>query len=1288
MGFSQEMKDFTAGFKAGNEFFADSAKSKREDRRIDLEERRINVGESQYDRTQKQRIAEEAGFTSYEQMQDYKRKFPEADSGQPGTDGSTEAPDMSSNEIYNGFMDTVKTEVQNPYALAVIASTGQRESAFSPGNTNRVWNDGKNNAGGIMSWNGPRLAALQKANGGKNGTPEQQAQFFLKESPELIQKLNGAKSLEQAQQIMNQAWGFKGYNQPNHPETIARLKASRGFLGKFLNATEPAADTEVAAAPQSVTPVKPETAKPAIPDDRPTQKGDVLNVPPQAEVAKPTAFLGAPKTSGAIPDPQLASQSGFVPEEELDEFGNPIPKPMFAASGGVIPMHFADGGMARSDYPTDQPGVDKYSATRDYTQPLPTPGAGTGFQARRISMPARSIGTPAASGAGYGLGQVTPMQQKLRDMRAARAAAVPAPAPVAAAPVAPPVQQAATPYRRMMNRGPDGKWSMIDVRPKNRNLVAATGGVIPDSFAEGGRVRRDDEDEDRPFPVRERFDQPDLPPEREPDAKGDRVKREPPDPSRFGPDLGIAKPGSPMARRIEKMNAPQASPDTAATRASKAESRDSESKHRPPSPASQGPSSDKGAIPDTVATKTSAGVSEEEKKAAHERLKLRNDDYRSVPAKPQVAPPDVSGPNVGTAINPGSVASTHRPPTGPAPQQGPEYIPPEQAGPNVGTALNPGVIPEPEARPSNVAETPMSPSPTPGISRANLPRQPGQVPVPRPVSAEPATASRTGQSLQDPAELAAPAPGTRANPGVVEARPSNAVQTPMTPPPSEPVIPPPEAPAAPAPDQAPTSAIPTPEEQPVTEPGDPTLPSGPEAPIPGDPSLARLERGTKLKFKPEDVNTVKRACAEALTDAITPKKDGALATPEDEQAANAKRDRAMRNADAPTTEEMKQVYQVVDPDNKLSEEEKLMKSMLDQRDWFLAQGLPEKARASTLQIAQYSRKMSQRYGALANEAIKRGNLDQAAKFMQRAYANIPDGRSLEYTMSKDGQTFDWKVMDATSGDVVDQGTAGADDMREMTGALMDGSGWLTMMSQQGLEYGTGGGKKGGLSATQERQALNERQQGLLDTATDAGKALAANPEDEEAKANFEKAYDAYAATLPATSKSALAMPYLNAGLEPPAGLAPSVGSAGEREEAANKKYYDEQEQLFNNEKDPQKKAAIQKDLLRYSYDHSKEQEVNQDQVAEVVTDITDDDEARQSQLQDLYQGLIEDIVAHNKSMTPAMAKRAIDYISDPAKDGGKIGRDGRMKAGTYSFVFNPDLLPNAMTLRKMKQPAK
>lgn len=146
--------------------------------------------------------------------------------------------------IYSEFMGTVKSKITNPNALAAVASTGMRESGFSRGNAFRTWSDPSESgaagtAGGILSWRGGRLSALQSfaRKFGEEGriSPATQARFFLEENPSLIDSLNAAKSPEEAQRLMNNAWRFAGFNRAGGEAgariSLAKKIAAGGGLG-------------------------------------------------------------------------------------------------------------------------------------------------------------------------------------------------------------------------------------------------------------------------------------------------------------------------------------------------------------------------------------------------------------------------------------------------------------------------------------------------------------------------------------------------------------------------------------------------------------------------------------------------------------------------------------------------------------------------------------------------------------------------------------------------------------------------------------------------------------------------------------------------------------------------------------------------------------------------------------------------------------------------------------------------------------------------------------------------
>lgn len=151
--------------------------------------------------------------------------------------------DMTGNEVYSNFIDTVKGGgLTNPYGLAAVAATGKAESGWSPENVNRRWSDPSESgqagtAGAILSWRGDRLRNLEnfassRGEDPSNISPQTQAAFFLQEDPDLIGKLNNAKSVEEAQGLMNNAWRFAGYNRPGG-EAANRLSYASSYLPAF-----------------------------------------------------------------------------------------------------------------------------------------------------------------------------------------------------------------------------------------------------------------------------------------------------------------------------------------------------------------------------------------------------------------------------------------------------------------------------------------------------------------------------------------------------------------------------------------------------------------------------------------------------------------------------------------------------------------------------------------------------------------------------------------------------------------------------------------------------------------------------------------------------------------------------------------------------------------------------------------------------------------------------------------------------------------------------------------------
>jgi hypothetical protein len=226
-------------------------------------------------------------------------------------------PDLSKNEIYNGFMDTVKSKVTNPFGLAAVASTANAESRFNPKNAFGSWSDPSESgqagtAGGILSWRGPRFEAMRAFAGGNGGdanapSPQLQAQYFLQEDPGLIDALNAAKSPEEAQRLMNNAWKFAGYNRPGG-ETARRISMANSFASRF---------TGPDGAPVQVASIEPGAGVAAALNKRPLpqeyasrgvtqEQWDAMNAP---ESAAPSAAQPVQSPRAAVPPAVQTAQA-------------------------------------------------------------------------------------------------------------------------------------------------------------------------------------------------------------------------------------------------------------------------------------------------------------------------------------------------------------------------------------------------------------------------------------------------------------------------------------------------------------------------------------------------------------------------------------------------------------------------------------------------------------------------------------------------------------------------------------------------------------------------------------------------------------------------------------------------------------------------------------------------------------------------------------------------------------------------------------------------------------------
>ncbi|MCJ2124475.1 hypothetical protein [Methylobacterium sp. J-077] len=151
---------------------------------------------------------------------------------------SAEAATPDPNDIRGRFISTLQqVGLTNPNGLGAVAAYAQHESRYSPSNITGSWFDPSESgqagqSGGILSWRADRLANMKAFTQGASDPVVAQAKFTLAENPQLTSALQNAKSPQEANALMADAWKFAGYNRPGG-ENAARLATTQAYANSF-----------------------------------------------------------------------------------------------------------------------------------------------------------------------------------------------------------------------------------------------------------------------------------------------------------------------------------------------------------------------------------------------------------------------------------------------------------------------------------------------------------------------------------------------------------------------------------------------------------------------------------------------------------------------------------------------------------------------------------------------------------------------------------------------------------------------------------------------------------------------------------------------------------------------------------------------------------------------------------------------------------------------------------------------------------------------------------------------
>lgn len=1048
MSLSKDLQEFTSAFGSSYKMFSD-AEYKRQQAATSEQYRKdqIDVARERLRGAPAEELAGAEGI----------RKKYETGTGAPGEGGSAHVPSTKQQDAlaaqYHGYL-TDKLGY-SPEAAAGILGNMKQESSFDPlaGGDKE---GGQATAHGLFQWRGDRFTNLQKfaADQGKSWKDAYTQLDFMDHElkrggyGKAYQALQGAKTASQA------ADGFalhferpKGAN-TGDPNQIHGIGARRGYANQVLGfrkdvagqpRTEPGVSSAPLAAPRTQVTEAPPTAIPVKP--------------------KPKAAPAPEEDAALIPEP----------DEDDTETGS------FAA-GGAVPDPTGNYGAPRAftQAPTAQ------------TQPVASTGGsqvgGTGFVPRRVGQAAPGTtgqsAIPMPAGVGYGVGQVTPGQQALRDRRQAKVDAANAAAAAAAAAATKPVAgtgknqwdprygnrpDAGNPtmpagYQRpaatteQLEAMPDSAFAnpqaFIAMHPGSENYVRwrvgedawgagqrqqdqwnrggresgyAQGGLVERSYAAGGSVEEEDPPAPEPAP-----------------APAPEFALPPPEPAKELPKAGTiagSKAGLPTG-------------GTGRARASGELTKEKQEDHDSPE----------------------AAV-ERMKARAEARLKLLRgtepkspvEDVKAVGAaltepRPAVVA-EVPGQEQVGALPEGGRAAIP-PPPGPvqeSPAGGgrrPEVLTPTQtADPNVRREMDLEQQARQRRREALQAGS-MAPNEAQQPILTNEQRDPRlAVPGVRPY-APPTTPAIAGAPTLQVGTPPAEEPGMEVLRGAI---PTGQVQG----------VEPAEAMRAPGP-------------MPPKRPPQAELQEVPGKPSPGQPILDPKGDGSGQK---QAVTSLKRGYdLHEQEERAKRAKRGAISGTDD-PAAQADARNYGRGDHVMKSDEVKAVADTVDPHRQMTQGDRNIAMYQELQDYWLSKGRPDKAAEASLGLTMYNRRSAQATGGMALAALDKGDVRSAAQWLSKGFNYVPNNQSLHVSqdfqtqkdkdgkeiLDKDGypvpmkgpdgkpillDTITYRLLDNATGKEIEVGHADRGQLAAMAQGVMSGAAfdqqiWNTMAGRKG-----------------------------------------------------------------------------------------------------------------------------------------------------------------------------------------------------------------------------------------------
>lgn len=141
---------------------------------------------------------------------------------------------------------------------------------------------------------------------------------------------------------------------------------------------------------------------------------------------------------------------------------------------------------------------------------------------------------------------------------------------------------------------------------------------------------------------------------------------------------------------------------------------------------------------------------------------------------------------------------------------------------------------------------------------------------------------------------------------------------------------------------------------------------------------------------------------------------------------------------AASVQEIQAIDKTIDPNGEMDAIQRGRARLNEAYNYWMSRGFPEKAANVAKRILLFNKNQSMARGTMAGHMLQNGNIAEAAQVLQDTYnENMQDGRTMQHQVNADG-TVSYQFID-DDGDVVEQGTADANQLTTMAAQTANGS---------------------------------------------------------------------------------------------------------------------------------------------------------------------------------------------------------------------------------------------------------